>query len=1853
MEKRHLSIQIGILVALIFNATNPEITLAQALPEQEPASAQPNGSSAIPLELGSAERQLSVAGLLKESGAETVTVAQGNGTVTFDGNSAVTAGQYVAALQTLNNRSDIVKLDSSGVVIGGEVNLNGLSLASLGIPENVLVQHDFGASSILNITGNFVNNGTFLANTTIENVTGLINAANITNFGLIAGEGLNLAFNTGVFSNYGTITSTGDLTVAANSIINGQGSLLQAQGNFAAIASNIFNAGVMEIGGNVTFAQSALLASLDSNTTAMLGNINSKLSSEFLLNNTGGEIRANSINIRAAELTKFVNVRGGDFLSNVLDVTAPGAGIDISAGNITGDLHLSGVESHVIVEASPVLSIGTVCMTGDPTFYNTAGDIVINGDLVFNGAPLALVASRDILTGAGGALIDTSSSTGNGGDILLVAGAKFTSDGAPGVLPPGAGDNSSLISITGASASGGNIDLSGGDPVFNIMSKSTAANGSGGNIRLVAFSGTGGPGPAGGGGNIKTNFTSFYSAGNGTGKNGDVLMIAGAASGQTLTIGDALVTSVGATGGGGNVQLRTATPTITGGGACNPCVEVRNGAIIGGAFGVGALQTDATLGASSQLTISGPTAASGTIILDNISQLRPSAPGSAVSITGAGDITTGFIRTYGGGGFSIFGLGFNGLDGGNVSITSNFGSITVNGDINTSGGGGGGAIIGVGAAGNGGNAGSVSLVSNSLVTVNGPILAAGGGGGTLSTAAFHAGGGSLGLGGLGAINGGGLGGGTIGAGGGISASNAPNHVGLPGDARAGSAGDVTIVAPDGISITAGAGAIYGLTGNAAFSPFKQTAVYGHNVSMGALAPVMVNGEVILQGTQTGHQPDFDATLSINAPSAQLGDISYMGANINGNQFDRSLRINVLNNLQSGAVGARTGHVFGGPINLFASSATGSFNVGNVTTVGGGRVFLSADKGFVTTGNIHTAACGGCYGVDGGGVGIRARAIDTGYIFTYGGGGRLAEKGANGGDVVLLSTNGGISVGSFGINTSGGGSGGRDTSKIPFLLPKSGGDAGDVVIAAAGNISINGPIIAMGGGPGDFDSGGGSFGNGGIGTPNGGGLNHFGTTIGTNALISASNVGRSRSGKAGDILIGGVNLTFNQTLGTAYGSLANAISSPFTSVVLAGHNMTLAASGPLLVPGEILVQGRPDVDPTAVEYAVMLSLIIVVCITAIATLGPDGSGQFTPPRPEGTLNENTVSNLLFSATGPVTLGNVTFIGGSFNRNDLVLSANTPSFTFGNVGVLSAYAVPPRSFNVNIGNVGNITTGDIIAPGSGSFINMLSTEGNITAGNLTARGGGIYLVSLPTNKTVVTGNLDSTGTTGFNNHGGFVFIHGGAGITTGAINTYGFESTAQQSNGGNGGAVYLTSPGGAITINGAVNTSGGGSSGSSFAGTTGGNGGSVFISAGDALTIHGPVLSPGGGRGAFNGGVNPNGGGSLGIGGSGNGGGLNRATFGVGGQAGTIKGTNAGGMDGGSSGAEQLLGGSTVTITKNVGQYYGLQSNANSSPYKDFFQFTGFIRPNTPSVQIPTAPPKTPPPPPIPAPAVQLVQSITNATILATDTLNRQVEFPEAIKDVKKKKAPDVSVIPGIHLTVREYIDGNVSAELSEPLSEVDDNNVFRPVAHAEAATLAGASAVWSNEGRGFFVTGGSNLSQRDEKQLALRQGEIMTDGKSAVTVSTEFGDVKIKTGAIVIVSAEPGHMRIVDVSDNNHGDVVFQAGGRLVRLHPGAELCISTKGEAARGKVLQDGLARRRMRQYKGEGDLVMITSDCSLMDALSRHSLLKQLNGSTGANKAISEKVLKTAAALMRATASHGAYTSERLDGAETTVPQR
>src|SRR5207253_5271964 len=102
--------------------------------------------------------------------------------------------------------------------------------------------------------------------------------------------------------------------------------------------------------------------------------------------------------------------------------------------------------------------------------------------------------------------ISADAASGNAGNITVVAGAAFT-------------NNAGNVSITGASTSGGPLDLAaGGNTLANLNARSLAGAGNGGNIAFIAFDGTENNGfisTAGG--------TPIRTAGNGAGSNGNFL----------------------------------------------------------------------------------------------------------------------------------------------------------------------------------------------------------------------------------------------------------------------------------------------------------------------------------------------------------------------------------------------------------------------------------------------------------------------------------------------------------------------------------------------------------------------------------------------------------------------------------------------------------------------------------------------------------------------------------------------------------------------------------------------------------------------------------------------------------------------------------------------------------------------------------------------------------------------------------------------------------------------------------------------------------------------------------------------------------------------------------------------------------------------------------------------------------------------------------------------------------------------------------------------------------------------------------------------------------------------------------
>lgn len=308
----------------------------------------------------------------------------------------ITPAELAALNQIASGGHQTLRLAPTGAAVGGRVSLGVLGDAtSLTIPSHVSVLGNFSKIESVTLTGDLVNNGNLYAFSTNPAVTAAsLTANNITNVGNIStvlptqlglrnaipSLDLNLIAVNNIV-NSGTISSSGALNLyAGNSIINSMSSTALASianqtsvaavmnaANAAPLMQAVNNVNLTSIAGNIV--NSGTISSLVANI-----NVNAAHTSELLMSSTNGTWSATNgvINVRDSSFGNVANtsILGGDFLSKELNIWGGGGTINVDAGNITGVINSQGYAQHVIA-SSDVLTLGNICMTGDPTYYNT------------------------------------------------------------------------------------------------------------------------------------------------------------------------------------------------------------------------------------------------------------------------------------------------------------------------------------------------------------------------------------------------------------------------------------------------------------------------------------------------------------------------------------------------------------------------------------------------------------------------------------------------------------------------------------------------------------------------------------------------------------------------------------------------------------------------------------------------------------------------------------------------------------------------------------------------------------------------------------------------------------------------------------------------------------------------------------------------------------------------------------------------------------------------------------------------------------------------------------------------------------------------------------------------------------------------------------------------------------------------------------------------------------------------------------------------------------------------------------------------------------------------------------------
>lgn len=735
-----------------------QISPAMAWRGSERHETVPTGAAGQEFDLASQTASMA-AGHELFAGASTANINVGGTVRTVQAGDMLTAAEYVALRQVLSQGTQSLLLDAQGAAAGGTFSLNTIGsrhLASLVVPEGVVAVSQ-GLYNNMNISGALSARGQIFGdvNRALTLRAGSVDVGVGGSITTATARPINLnIYSLSNISNAGSITASGVLNLnAAGAIVN---ALPEGASGATPVMSGAMGTNLFAGSGQVTNA--GLISSANGNV-----NIRALPNADLVVNNVGGQISAlqGAIALRDASysLKQFTGVDGGRLSANALNLNAGEGLVKVLADQIDGVVNLhAGMAS--INSNGGTLMAGDWTVTGDPTIANSGGDVVLLGNLAFNGEDLAILASGNVRTITSGSLvtISTCKDCTNSGDVFIVAGFDFTPATAGQVT-----NTTTTYTLGSASASGGDVSL----PNFSI--KTSGAKNDAGDVTVVAHSG-----------DLSSGFIELKAidASAKSGIAGDVLLI-----GQLGVVTGQGITTTGLTGG--NVDVLGEEPLIDGGtitflngtkggvgefiGSGIPSPGVNGSFVtIGGAINTFASRAsggEVMLSADSSVyvlegiaTFGGPsvTGVGGAVLISSFesavvvngpirsrggdtvtSAVAPS--GGLVSIFGASGITvSGSITSRGG---SNLGTGEGG-DGGGILLATqvnslgtsprlvNTGSIVISGVLDSRGGNTSGSL--------GGDGGTISTASGTLQVFG----TSGGGGASINASAGTGGGGS-------------------------------------------------------------------------------------------------------------------------------------------------------------------------------------------------------------------------------------------------------------------------------------------------------------------------------------------------------------------------------------------------------------------------------------------------------------------------------------------------------------------------------------------------------------------------------------------------------------------------------------------------------------------------------------------------------------------------------------------------------------------------------------------------------------------------------------------------------------------------------------------------------------------------------------------------------------------------------------------------------------------------------------------------------------------------------------------------------------------------------------------------------
>ena len=205
--------------------------------------------------------------------------------------------------------------------------------------------------------------------------------------------------------------------------------------------------------------------------------------------------------------------------------------------------------------------------------------------------------------------------------------------------------------------------------------------------------------------------------------------------------------------------------------------------------------------------------------------------------------------------------------------------------------------------------------------------------------------------------------------------------------------------------------------------------------------------------------------------------------------------------------------------------------------------------------------------------------------------------------------------------------------------------------------------------------------------------------------------------------------------------------------------------------------------------------------------------------------------------------------------------------------------------------------------------------------------------------------------------------------------------------------------------------------------------------------------------------------------------------------------------------------------------------------------------------------------------------------------------------------------------------------------VDSNSVHRGINKLANIFVAGRSGAQMLSSRAT-----SDRSAWAGLSITIEKGEFFICPLVRSVIHSEFGNLQVKKGALVLVTRDESTLRAINCSESADVEIVTGDNSKIT-LAAGEEIVLSDHKLSDEHVQKLDGIGRRAGRQFRLSSNVYASVCDASIISILTSTPYLSKLrHPACSAERQIAARMLKTASAVQTVTAYRGLYRGCKSD---------